>query len=180
MIKTVCKTPTVNIPLNGEWLIGCFLHKMRNKTKLSALATSLFFFQLIYFNWRIITLQYCDGFCHTSNMNQPQVYTCPHHPEPPSHLPPYCFHLGCSRAPALGALFHASNLHWSHILHMVMYTFQCHSLNSFHPCLLPLSPKVCSLYLCLFAALHIGLSVLSLLFIILLDAPAKEIRQEKK
>ena len=23
-------------------------------------------FFLIYFNWRIITLQYCDGFCHTS------------------------------------------------------------------------------------------------------------------
>ena len=22
--------------------------------------------KLIYFNWRIITLQYCDGFCHTS------------------------------------------------------------------------------------------------------------------
>ena len=24
------------------------------------------FFNLFYFNWRIITLQYCDGFCHTS------------------------------------------------------------------------------------------------------------------
>ena len=32
-----------------------------------------FFFKFIYFNWRIITLQYCDGFClhpHES-MNQP-------------------------------------------------------------------------------------------------------------
>ena len=26
----------------------------------------LIFFKLIYFNWRIITLQYCDGLCHTS------------------------------------------------------------------------------------------------------------------
>ena len=24
----------------------------------------LFLNYLIYFNWRIITLQYCDGFCH--------------------------------------------------------------------------------------------------------------------
>ena len=24
------------------------------------------FLKLIYFNWRIITLQYCDGLCHTS------------------------------------------------------------------------------------------------------------------
>ena len=25
----------------------------------------LFFFKLIYFNWRLITLQYCSGFCNT-------------------------------------------------------------------------------------------------------------------
>ena len=25
-----------------------------------------FAFKKIYFNWRIIALQYCDGFCHTS------------------------------------------------------------------------------------------------------------------
>ena len=31
-------------------------------------ARSLFFF-LICFNWRIIALQYCDGFCHTSTWN---------------------------------------------------------------------------------------------------------------
>ena len=24
----------------------------------------LLFFKLIYFNWRLITLQYCGGFCH--------------------------------------------------------------------------------------------------------------------
>ena len=24
-----------------------------------------FFFLIIYFNWRLITLQYCSGFCHT-------------------------------------------------------------------------------------------------------------------
>ena len=30
----------------------------------------------IYFNWRLITLQYCIGFAIYSNVNLPQVYTC--------------------------------------------------------------------------------------------------------
>ena len=34
-------------------------------------------------------------------------------------------------------------------LHMAVYMFQWCSLKSSHPCLLPLSPKVCSLHLCL-------------------------------
>ena len=42
-----------------------------------------------------------------------------------------------------------SNSHWFSILHMVMYIFQSYSLKSSHPLLLPLSPKVCSLCLCL-------------------------------
>ena len=42
---------------------------------------------------------------------------------------------------------------WSSISHMVIYMFQFCSLKSFHPCLLLQSPKVCSLYLCLFCCL---------------------------
>ena len=75
------------------------------------------------------------------------------HPEPPSHLPSQPSPLGCSRAPALSALLHTSNLHWSFILHMVIYMFQHYSLKSSHPPLLPHSPKVCSLHLCLFCCL---------------------------
>ena len=36
--------------------------------KVPVLRCSVFFFfkkKLIYFNWRLITLQYCNGFCHT-------------------------------------------------------------------------------------------------------------------
>ena len=62
----------------------------------------------------------------------------------PSHLPFHPIPLGCPRAPTLGDLLHVSNLHRSSILHMVIYTFQCYSLKSSHPCLLPQSPKVCS------------------------------------
>ena len=76
-----------------------------------------------------------------------------HHPEPPSHLPSHPIPLGCPRALSLSALRHALNLHWSSILRMVIYTFQCCSLILSHPCLLPHSPKVCSLHLCLFCCL---------------------------
>ena len=44
------------------------------------------------------------------DMNQPLGYMCSPHPEPPSHLPPQPIPLGCPSAPALSALFHASNL----------------------------------------------------------------------
>ena len=32
-------------------------------------------YKFIYFNWRLITLQYCIGFAYI-NMNLPRVYTC--------------------------------------------------------------------------------------------------------
>ena len=71
----------------------------------------------------------------------------------PSHLPPHPTPLGCPSAPALSALFHALNLDWSSISHMVIYMFQCYSFESSHPRLLPQNPKVCSLHLCLFCYL---------------------------
>ena len=83
------------------------------------------------------------------DMNRPLLSMCPSQPEPLSYLPPHPIPLGCPQAPALGALLHASNLHWSSILHVVMYMLQGYSLKSSHPHLLPLSPKVCSFHLCL-------------------------------
>ena len=71
----------------------------------------------------------------------------------PSHLPPHPIPQGHPSAPALSTLSHASNLDWRSISHMVIYVFQCYSLKSSHPHLLPQSPKVCSLHLCLFCYL---------------------------
>ena len=59
-------------------------------------------------------------------------------PEPPSQLPPQPIPLGCPGALALGALLHVLNLHWSSILRMVILMFQCYSIKSLHPHLLPL------------------------------------------
>ena len=114
---------------------------------------SIFKNLFIYFNWRIITLQYCDDFCHISTWISHR-YTCvPPHPERLFHLPPHPVPLGCSRALASGALLPALNSPWSSILHMIIYMSQCCSLKESHPCLLPLSPKVCSLIYWLFKSM---------------------------
>ena len=93
-------------------------------------------------------------------MNQWRVHTYPPDPEHPSHLPPYLIHLDCPRAPALSALLHATDLHWSSILHTVIYMFQCYFLKSSHLHILPESKSLFFTSVS-FAALHIELSLLS-------------------
>ena len=110
------------------------------------------FLKIIYFNWKLIPLQYCGGFLPYIHRNQPWVYMC----SPswsPSHLPPHPIPQGHPSAPALSTLSHASNLDWKSISYMIIYMFQCYSLKSSHPCLLPQSPKFCSLHLYLFCCL---------------------------
>ena len=106
----------------------------------------LFLFMLDFFNFncRLITLQYCGGFCHTFTWISHEC-TCVPHPDPPSHIPPHPIPQGHPSAPALSTLSHASNLDWRSISHMVIYLFECYSLKSSHPHL-PQSPKVYSLY----------------------------------
>ena len=88
-----------------------------------------------------------------TDMNQPWVYMCSLVPSPPPILPPQPNPLGYPWTPALRALLHAWNMYWSSISHMVIYMFRCYSLKSSHSRLLSQSPKVCSLYLCLFCCL---------------------------
>jgi len=109
-------------------------------------------FKKFYFNWRLITLQYCGGFCHTFTWIS-HGCTCVPHPDSPSHLPPHPNPQDHPSAPALSTLSHALNLGWWSIWHMIIYMFQCYSFKSSHPCLLPQSPKVCSLHLYLFCCL---------------------------
>ena len=79
--------------------------------------------------------------------------TCVPHPESSFHLPPHPIRQGHPSAPALSTLSHALNLGWHSVSYMVIYMFQCYSLKSSHPRLLPQGPKHCSLYLCLFCCL---------------------------
>ena len=105
----------------------------------------------IYFYWRLITLQYCGGFCHTFTWIS-HGCTCVPHPELPSHIPSHSIRQGHPSTPALSTVSHASNLDWRPISHII-YMFQCYSLKSSPPHLLPKSPKDCSLHLCLFFCL---------------------------
>ena len=58
------------------------------------------FFSFIFISWRLITLQYCSGFCHTLTWISHR-FTCVPHPDPPSCLPPHPIPLGLPSAPAL-------------------------------------------------------------------------------
>ena len=106
----------------------------------------LLYFLKIYFNWRLIALQYCGGFCYPF-MWISHGCTCVPHPDPPSYLPPHPIPQGHASAPALSTLSHALSLDWQSISYMIIYMYQCYSLKSSHPCFLPQSPKVCSLHL---------------------------------
>ena len=92
------------------------------------------------------------GFCHTLTWIC-HGCTCVPHPDPPSHLLPHPIPQGHPSAPAPRTLSHASNLDWRSISHMVIYVFQCHSLKSSHPPLLPQSLKDYSIHLCPFCCL---------------------------
>ena len=93
-------------------------------------------FLIIYFNWRLITLHYCGGLCHTLTWIS-HGCTCVPHPEPPSHLSPHSIPQCHPSAPALSTPSHALNLDWQSISHMIIYMFQCYSLKSSHHHLLP-------------------------------------------
>ena len=58
-----------------------------------------FFFPFNFISWKIITLQYCSGFCHTLTWIS-HGFTCVPHPNPPSRLLPHPIPLGLPSAPA--------------------------------------------------------------------------------
>ena len=107
----------------------------------------IFIFSFIFISWKLITLQYCRGFYHTLTWIS-HGFTCVPHPSPPSNLPPHPIPLGLPSARALSTcLMHPT---WAWDSHLIVYLFQCYSLRTSDTCLLPQSPKVCSIHLCLF------------------------------
>ena len=57
-----------------------------------------FYFLFFFISWRLITLQYCSGFCHTLTRISHGFTRVPH-PDPPSHLPLHPIPLGLPSAP---------------------------------------------------------------------------------
>ena len=120
--------------------------------------TTLFFiYKFIYFNWRLITLQYCIVFAIHQHESATGIHVFPILNVPSPLLPAHTIPLGHPSAPAPNILYPASNLDWRFISYMILYMFQCHSPKSSHPLPLPQSPKNC-LYICVsFAVLHTSL-----------------------
>ena len=82
-------------------------------------AFSYLFIYLLLYNI-VVVLPYID-------MNPPWVYMC----SPSwtlSHVPPHPIPLGHPSAPAPSTLYHALNLDWWFIPHVIIYMFQCNFL----------------------------------------------------
>ena len=89
----------------------------------------LFVCLFIYISWRLITLQYRSGFCHTL-MWISHGFTCVPHPEPLSHLPPHPIPLGHLSAPALSTCL-MRPARTGDVSHLIIYMFQCFSEGEF-------------------------------------------------
>ena len=75
---------------------------------------------IIFISWRLITLQYCSGFCHTMTWIS-HGFTCIPHPDPPSHLPVYPIPLGLPSAP--GPTLFKENVPVRANFHISSYSF---------------------------------------------------------
>ena len=105
--------------------------------------------KFIYFNWRLITLQYCIGSATHQHESTTGVHVFPIlNPVPP----PSPYHPSGS-SQCTSPKHPVSNLDWRFVSYMILYMFQCHSLKSSHPLPLPQSAKDCSMHLCLFCCL---------------------------
>ena len=92
---------------------------------------SFFFFLIFYFfpfisiSWRLITLQYCRGFCHRLTWIS-HGFTCVPHPDAPLPPPSLSHPSGSSQCASPEHLSHASNLGWWSASFLIVYLFQCY------------------------------------------------------
>ena len=94
------------ISLRIDWLdllavqgtLKSLLQHHSSKASILWCSAFFFFFSFIFISWRLITLQYCSGFCHTLIWIS-HGFTYIPHPDPPSHLPLYPIPLGLPTAP---------------------------------------------------------------------------------
>ena len=119
------------------------------------------FFLIVYFNWRMIALQYWLGFCLiTTWISHRYTYVPSLLNLPPTPTPSHSSRL--SQSTSLGSLSHTANSHWLYTLHRVVYMLPCYSPS------VPASPSTqvpacvhkSALYVCVsIAALQIAWSV---------------------
>ena len=109
----------------------------------------LFIFFIYFYQLEANYFTTLQWFVPYIDMNQPWIYMCS--PSQSLLLPPSPSHpSGSSQCTSPEHVSHTSNLGWWSVSLYIIHMFQCYSLRTSHPRLLPQSPKVCSVHLCLF------------------------------
>ena len=141
-------------PIYLPWNDRTECHDLRFlNAELSAKFSSLLFHFHFFIIYSLInlfidcTLQHCIGFATHWLESAMGVHEFPILNTPPTSQPFPSLWVIPVHHP--WAYYHASNLDWQFVSHMVIYMFQCHSPISSHPFPLPKSPKDCSIHLCL-------------------------------
>ena len=140
--------PFINI--NPIKLNSLYVLKYQLVEKVLQWKQPLSFFFLIYFYY-LEANYFTTLWCVLSyiDMNQPWSYMfSPSRSPLPPLSPPYSS--GSSQSTRPEHLSHASHLGWWSVSVQIIYMFRCCCLKTSHPHLLPHSPKVCSVHLCLF------------------------------
>ena len=116
--------------------VNCILFLCTVLSSSNFLLCSFYFFPFIFTCWRLIALQYYSDFCHTLTWIS-HGFTCVSHPDPPLPPPAPSHPSGSSQCTSPEHLSHASNLGWWSVSPLIVYLFQCCSLWTSHPRLLP-------------------------------------------
>ena len=107
-------------------------------------------FKLIYFNWRLITLQYCIGSATHQHESAMGIHVFPILNSPLTSLPVPSLRVIPVHQPQASCILHRT---WTGDSFFILYMFPWHSSKSSHLHPLPQSPKDCSIHLCLFCCL---------------------------
>jgi len=111
----------------------------------------LFLFKFIYFNCRLITLQYCIGFAIHQHESATGVHVFPILNPPPTSLPIPSLWVIPVHQPQASCILHWT---WTGDSFLIRYYTCFNAILANHPPLpLPQSPKDCSIHLCLFCCL---------------------------
>ena len=110
-----------------------------------------------FFNWRLLTLQYCSGFAIHWHESATGVHAFPILTLPPPL--PHPIPQGHPTAPALSTLSHATNLDWHPVSHMIIHVSILFS-QIIPPSPSPTDSQQSVFYICVSSAVsHIGSSL---------------------
>ena len=160
-VLAIVNSAAMNIGIHVSFWIMALLGYMPRRWITGSYGSFIpsFIYAFTYFNWRIITLQYCDGFCHTSTwISHGCTRVSPTWSPLPSSPPPHPSRLsqstsfGCPASCiklALVIYFTYGNIHVLMLFSQIILL------------LLLLSPEVCSLHPCLLChpACRIGITI---------------------